>query len=359
MNRKSLSNIDWGLLIPVIVLMFLSLATLFLIDVGLFRSQFVFLIVGVFAFIFFSQTDYKAVKFYSLPIYIISIALLVIVLVVGDQTRGSIRWLDFFGFGIQFSEILKPFLAISLAAYLSSRGSYSLKTLLCSILFMSPVVFLVFLQPDLGNALIYILAAIIAFVVFGFPYKYFFSGLITISILSPIFWRFLHDYQKQRILTFLNPNDPLGLSYNAIQAVISVGSGMFFGRGLGSGTQSVLRFLPERHTDFIFATLSEELGMIGSLLLIGTFVFLLYKIFTIFRLQESFFNKTFTAIAFSIIFLQFFVNIGMNIGILPIVGITLPFVSYGGSSLLSNFILLGIVSSMSRDIEDNKVLEIR
>jgi len=202
-------------------------------------------------------------------------------------------------------------------------------------------------------------AAMDGSVVFGFPFRFFFLGLVFLSILSPIFWRFLHDYQRQRILTFLNPSDPLGLSYNAIQSVIAVGSGMLLGRGLGLGTQSGLRFLPERHTDFIFATLSEELGLIGAVLLIITFTFLLYKIFAIFRGQDELFSKTFSAIAFSLIFLQFFVNIGMNIGILPIVGITLPFVSYGGSSLLSNFILLGALSGMNRGNSSHKVLEIK
>jgi len=359
MNRRSFLNIDWGLLTPVIILVILSLTTLFSLDVSLFRSQLTFFVIGVFAFLFFAQTNYKIINLYALPIYIISIILLIIVLIIGTETRGSVRWLDFFGFNVQFSEILKPFLAISLSAYLFSRNNYSLKTLLLAICFLMPVVFLVFLQPDLGNALIYFMVVVIALVVFGFPFRFFLSGLILSLILSPVLWRFLHDYQKQRILTFLNPSDPLGLSYNAIQSVIAVGSGMLLGRGLGLGTQSGLRFLPERHTDFIFATLSEELGMIGAILLIATFTFLLYKIFTIFLSQDDLFSKTFSIIVFSVIFLQFFVNIGMNIGMLPIVGITLPFVSYGGSSLLSNFILLGILSAMNRGDSSRKVLEIK
>jgi len=358
MNRRSFFYIDWGLLIPVIILVILSLTTLFSLDFSLFRSQLFFFIVGIFAFLFFSQTNHKTVKLYALPIYLISIALLIIVLIIGTETRGSIRWLDFFGFRVQFSEILKPFLAISLSSYLSSRNNYSFKTLFLSVCFLIPVVFLVFLQPDLGNALIYVLVTITIFVVFGFPFRFFFFGLVFLSALSPVLWKFLHDYQKQRIFTFLNPNDPLGLSYNAIQSVIAVGSGMLVGRGLGMGTQSGFKFLPERHTDFIFATLSEELGMIGAVLLIVLFVFLLYKIFTIFRVQEDLFCKIFAATTFSLIFIQFFVNIGMNIGMLPIVGITLPFVSYGGSSLLSNLILLGILSSMNRDNSSRKVLEI-
>ena len=222
-----------------------------------------------------------------------------------------------------------------------------------------PIFFLVFLQPDLGNALTYLMVTVLTFVIFGFPLRFFFAGLIFVSVLSPIIWKFLHGYQKARILTYFNPNDSLGLSYNAIQSVIAVGSGMLFGRGLGLGTQSGLRFLPERHTDFIFATVAETLGMIGSILVVLAFVFLLYRIFIIFNNQEDLFGKIFSIIAFSFIFLQFFINIGMNIGILPIVGITLPFVSYGGSSLLSSFIILGILSSLNKAEASKKVLEIR
>ncbi|MDP2585377.1 MAG: FtsW/RodA/SpoVE family cell cycle protein [Candidatus Levybacteria bacterium] len=359
MNRRSFFSIDWGLLAPAIILVILSLITLFSIDTSLFKSQLVFCIVGIFAFLFFSQTNYKTVNLYAIPIYIVSIVLLIVVLIVGVETRGSVRWLEIFGFKVQFSEILKPFLAISLSSYLSSKNNYSLKTLFLATCFLMPVVFLVFLQPDLGNALIYFFVAIMVFIVFGFPFRFFFLGLILSLIMSPIFWRFLHDYQKQRILTFLNPNDPLGLSYNAIQSVIAVGSGMLLGRGLGLGTQSGLRFLPERHTDFIFATLSESLGMIGATLLLIVFAYLLYRIFTIFRAQDELLNKTFSAIVFFVIFFQFFVNIGMNIGILPIVGITLPFVSYGGSSLLSNFIFLGILCAMNKGGSSHKVLEIK
>jgi rod shape determining protein RodA len=359
MNRRLFFNIDWGLLAPVIILITLSLTTLFSIDKALFTSQLVFSLIGVLMFLVFFQTNYRNIKFYAWPIYIISVILLTIVLILGVETRGSVRWLDLFGLRIQFSEILKPFLAISLSFYLSSRESYSLKTLLLAICFLIPIVLLVFLQPDLGNALIYVFTAVIALIVFGFPFRFFLSGLAILVLLSPVFWRFMHDYQRQRILTFLNPNDPLGLSYNAIQAVIAVGSGMLFGRGLGLGTQSGLRFLPERHTDFIFATISEELGIVGAVLIVVTFAFLLYKIFTIFRDQDELFEKMFCAIAFSIIFLQFVINIGMNIGILPIVGITLPFVSYGGNSLLSNFILLGILSSMSNRNTSKRVLEIK
>lgn len=359
MNKRSLYHIDWGLIAPALILVVLSLTILFSIDFALFKSQLLFFIIGIFAFLFFSQINYKIIRIYSTPIYIISIILLLIVLIVGVETRGSVRWLDFLGFRVQFSEILKPFLAISLSSYLSSANNYSFKTLFLTICFLMPIFFLVFLQPDLGNALTYFMITVLTLIVFGFPLRFFLIGAIFVSILSPIIWKFLHDYQRQRILTFLNPTDPLGLSYNAIQSVIAVGSGMLIGRGLGLGTQSGLRFLPERHTDFIFSTVSETLGMIGAILVVAAFGFLLYRIFIIFSNQEDGFGKIFSIIAFSLIFLQFFINLGMNIGIIPIVGITLPFVSYGGSSLLSSFILLGILSAINSEHGLKKVLEIK
>jgi len=359
MNRRMLFDIDWGLIAPVIILVILSLTTLFSINISLFKSQLVFLIIGILAFLFFSQTNYRTVSMYSAPIYIISVVLLFVVLLVGIESRGSVRWLEFFGFRMQFSEILKPFLAISLSSFLVSKNNYSFKTLSLGMCFLLPIALLVFLQPDLGNALIYLTVAVSTFVVFGFPIRFFLALLAFLTLLAPIIWKFLHNYQKQRITTFLNPSDPLGLSYNAIQSVIAVGSGMIFGKGLGLGTQSGLRFLPERHTDFIFATMGEELGVIGSVLMVIVFALLLYKIFTIFLNQENLFCKMFSIAAFFIIFLQFFVNVGMNIGILPIVGITLPFVSYGGSSLLSNFIFLGMLSAMNKKEGVGRVLEIK
>lgn len=359
MTKRSLLDVDWTLVLPVFVLVLLSLTTLFSISFSLFRSQFIFLIISLFAFLFFSQVNYRIIKLYSAPIYITSLVLLALVLVLGAATRGSVRWIEIWGIKIQFSEILKPFLLVSFASFLSSRENYSFKTLLTTIIFLAPISLLIFIQPDLGNTLIYLSVAVLTLIAFGIPFRFFLALTVPLGLLSPLIWRLLHDYQKQRIATFLNPQDPLGSSYNAIQSVIAVGSGMFFGKGLGQGTQSALRFLPERHTDFIFATLSEELGFVGSLIVILCFAFLLFRIFKIFSNSQETFPKVFAISAFSIILLQAFVNVGMNIGILPIVGITLPFVSYGGSSLLSSFILLGLVSSISRKSDEDNVLEIK
>ncbi len=353
-------NIDLGLVIPVLFLLILSLTALSSINISFLKNQLFFAGIGILAFIFFSQVNYKIIQLYATPIYIVSVVLLILVLILGIESRGAIRWVEIAGFRIQFSEILKPFLAISLSTFLMNKNNHSFLSLLQILAFLSVVSALIFFQPDLGSALIYFIVTILTLIFFGFPLKFFVSGLVFFAVSTPLVWSVLRSYQKERILTFLNPtHDPLGGSYNAIQSIIAVGSGMFAGRGLGQGTQSGLSFLPERHTDFIFATISEQLGFIGSALILFCFAFLLYRIFKIFMNCEDPFCKIFTTVSFFIILAQLFINIGMNTGLLPIVGVTLPFVSYGGSSLLSSFILLGLISSVQKSRKDPEVLEIR
>lgn len=359
MNR-SYFHVDLSLLIPSVILVILGLSGILSLSFELFKLQISFVLASLTVFFFFSQLNYKSVKNFPLHIYIISVVLFIIVLFIGIESRGSVRWLELFGRGIQFSEILKPFLAISLATFLAKRDSYSFKNFYLVLLFLFPIFFLIFIQPDLGNALIYLLTTLFMLFAFGFPLRYFMSLIILSALSFPVFWQFLRSYQKQRILTFLELKvDPLGTSYNAIQSVIAVGSGMLFGKGFGQGTQSILRFLPERHTDFIFATLTEELGLVGSVMIFATFFFLLYRILIISHEAKDRFVKLFSMLAFFLITTQFFVNAGMNVGIVPIVGVSLPFVSYGGSSLLANFIFLGILSSMSREVRTRDTLEIR
>jgi rod shape determining protein RodA len=360
MNREKLWDIDWGLILPVVVLVMLSLAALFSLNLAFFKSQIVFLIISVFAFVFFSQTNYRVIQLYFKQIYLVSLVLLVLVLILGIESRGSVRWIEILGFRIQFSEIIKPFLAISLSSVLVNIKNYNLKQLLKIVGYLFPVALLIFLQPDLGNAIIFVAVTFLALIFFGFPLKYFFVGFLSLAALFPLFWRFLHDYQRQRILTFINPtSDPLGISYNAVQSIIAVGSGMIIGKGFGQGTQSGLRFLPERNTDFIFATISEQLGFIGTIVIIVAFIFLFYRIYKIFSQSNDKFCKTFAAVCFFIILIQFFLNIGMNIGIIPIVGVTLPFMSSGGSSLLSNFIILGLLAAVNKSSKREDILEIR
>lgn len=356
---RFLGSIDWSLLTPSLLLSIIGLATLSSIDFAYFYAQLGFIIVGIFFYIFFSYSNYRVLEHFGTKIYIVSLIALIILLVIGIESRGAVRWITFFGRGIQFSEIFKPFLAISLAAFLAKRERPFTKVVFTA-LFLIPVAFLLYKQPDLGNALIYMAVTILVLVVDGIPFLWLLGGIVVFLGILPVAFPLLHNYQRQRIMTFLNPShDPLGTSYNAIQSVIAVGSGMIFGKGLGAGTQSILRFLPERHTDFIFATVSEAFGFLGTAITILLFIFLLYRVIFIFEHAPDKFSKLFSASIFFLLLIQLFVNAGMNIGLVPIVGVTLPFVSFGGSSLVSNFIALGFLSSISMDIRKSDVLEIR
>lgn len=357
---KSYFRIDWLLLAPVLVLVIISLVTLFSVNPAFFRSQLLSLCIAIIAFLVFSRINIDFLKQFTLPIYLISLGLLAVLFIIGIESRGAVRWIDIFGVRLQFSEVLKPFLAIAFASFLADSGFSKQKTFLLSLLFMSPVALLITLQPDLGSGLIYAFVAIFTLLVVGYSLWWFALLALPVLIASPFVWMLLHDYQKQRVMTFLNPTaDPLGTSYNSIQAIIAVGSGTFFGKGWLQGTQSTLRFLPEKHTDFIFATISEGLGFVGATFLVLTFAFLCYRVYIVYQNSHDTFTKIFAVSVFGFFLIQGFVNIGMNVGYLPIVGVTLPFVSFGGSSLLSNFIFLGILSGMSVDQKKKHVLEIR
>lgn len=353
-------KIDFWLLAPVVILTLIGLTTLASISPLYLRNQIISLGISVVFFLFISQINVSSLRAIKKPLYIVSLVLLFIVLVIGIESRGAVRWIELFGIRIQFSETLKPVLSIVFAAFIADKKNPTFRTFLSAMVFLLPVSLMIYLQPDLGSALIYTGVFFLALVIIGFPLRWFGFGLLPAILLSPLFWTMLHEYQRQRILTFFQLNkDPLGTSYNSIQSLIAVGSGMFSGKGLGEGTQSMLRFLPERHTDFIFATISEGMGFIGGLIIILAFLFLLYRIYTIFLNSTSLFEKSFLICCFLFLLIQFFLNAGMNIGLLPVVGVTMPFVSFGGSSLMSNFIFLAITSSISISHKKRDVLEIR
>lgn len=360
MRRKTLLGIDWWLLAPVAVLLIISLVTLLSLNKSLFFSQFFTMAVGIVAFFFFSRIRVETLQRLTVPIYFVSIVLLFIVLVIGFESHGAVRWISIGGFPIQFSEVLKPFLSLALASYLSKNPTRSLRSLITIFILLAPIFGLIAFQPDLGNALIYAGVVLLVLITYGYSLKWFGLMAVPFILVSPIVWNMLHDYQQKRLLTFINPtSDPLGASYNVIQAMIAVGSGMFLGKGLSQGTQSGLRFLPERHTDFIFATLSEGLGFVGAIIVLIAFVILCIRIYIIFNQLDNNFAKIYASIVFAFFLIQFFVNIGMNVALLPVVGVTLPFVSFGGNSLLSNFIFLGILSAMLTTYARHSVLEIK
>jgi rod shape determining protein RodA len=219
---------------------------------------------------------------------------------------------------------------------------------------------LVFLQPDLGSSLVLVFSWLGIVFASGVSWVYLGFLLVPLAGSLPLVWHFLKDYQRQRLLSFLSPSgDPLGAGYHLVQSMVAVGAGRFLGRGFGQGTQSHLRFLPEGQTDFIFASFAEEMGFLGSLILVFCFLLLLWRVLVVALEARNRFGYLVCLGAFSLLFFQTVVNMGMNLGLLPITGVTLPLVSYGGSSLLATFIFLGLVESVARFGRKREVVEIK
>lgn len=352
-----IKKFDWILFFAVILLACLGLAEIYSISLGQeslsllnFKKQIIFILVGVFLLFFFAFLDYHFLTNSSNYIYIFGVLLLVSVLIFGSEIRGTKGWFYIAGLGIQPAEFMKIILITFLAKFFSLKTirSQSLRQLVLSGAFSFVLISLILLQPDFGSALILIAIWLMMLFFAGFNKKYFIiiSLILAISFGGAWFFAF-KDYQKQRILTFLNPNlDSLSEGYNVAQATIAVGAGRIMGRGLGFGSQSQLRFLPEAQNDFIFAVIAEELGFLGVSLIFFFFAILYYRCLSSIRKINNDFGIFFILGAMGLIFLEMFINIGMNTGLLPVVGISLPFISYGGSSIISKFILIGIVESI-------------
>ena len=281
--------------------------------------------------------------------YIIGILLLLLVIFFGISASGSKRWINFFIMNLQPSELMKIAIIVCFARYyhrIQSSDIQSYKYLLQPIILLLIPCYLVITQPDLGTAILIAGSGLAIIWLAGLNLKYFiYSGLILLVSL-PFVISILKPYQKSRILTFFNPDrDPLGAGYQIIQSKIAIGSGGLLGKGFLQGTQSYLEFLPEKHTDFIFTLFSEEFGFVGSMVLILLYALLIYRIIRIGFSSRSFFAKLYCYGFASALFLYIFVNIAMVVGLLPIVGAPLPIMSYGGSSMLSIMLGLGIVMS--------------
>jgi len=357
MIPKFVRKIDATLFIVTIILVLLGLLLIFSTSYNIigtdllnFKKQFIFAIVGVMVMVGMVLFDYRALKNYTSMLYIFACLVLAAVLLFGKNTRGTISWFSFGSLNFQPVEMVKVIIAIILAKYLSRTGSYYgvLKKIIVSGIYVSVPVFLIVLQPDLGSALV---------VIFIWFSMLFLSGierrqlLIIFFISLAIFcvsWLFVFkEYQKERILTFINPqSDSLGAGYNVIQSIVAIGSGKIWGKGLGYGSQSQLNFLPEKHTDFIFAVIAEEMGFVGVLLVLGLFSIVFHRLIIIsIEAQDNFGKFLVLGISFTL-FYHVMINVGMNMGIIPIMGIPLPFISYGGSSLISFLVMIGIAQSV-------------
>lgn len=340
-----LKLINWQVMLTSILLVCVGILVIFSSSKELAIQQLIFSALGLFFFFVVSQIDIHALTNFAKLIYLLIIFLLIAVLIIGFETRGTLRWIPLGIFNIQPSEFAKPALIIFLAKFWSENLP-TWKNIFKSLLWSAPLFILIFRQPDLGSALT--ISAI--WIGLLFAARISFKKIIIIILITaftiPLSWTILHDYQRQRIVSFISPqSDPLGRGYNLIQSTIAVGSGQFLGRGLGRGTQSRLQFLPEFRTDFIFASIAEEMGLLGSSLILSLYLFLIIYGLSLANKISDPANFLVVIGVISMLLFQTSVNIGMNMGLLPITGITLPLISYGGSSLISTFISLGLISS--------------
>ncbi len=347
---------DVPLLVCTLLLVAAGLATLYATTLSdsssaVFYRQLIFLGLGLAAFLFLSFFDYHALAKINRVIYVVLVCLLLYLTVFGSLIHGGKRWLDFGFTSFQPAEFVKLtiILGLSRLLYLKRGQINSFGTILWSLAYAMVPAVLVALEPDLGSAIIISGIWIGIILISPIKKKYLAVLFAAFLIVTGITWKFvLKDFQKSRVEVFLNPGlDPHGRGYNVRQATIAVGSGEFTGTGLGKGVESQSKFLPERQTDFIFAASSEEIGFLGSASLLALYFFLLYRLLKIMKNAKDDLGMYLAGGVFFFFFLHVFINVAMNIGLLPVTGIPLPFVSAGGSSLIVCLMLLGVLQNVS------------
>lgn len=357
---KNAHHFDWIGLLLLLCLFSLGLFLLLTVGANLFWQQLVFILLALVLLFIFSHLD-PVVLWWAAPFGYVLGCIFLALSYLGPTVRGATRWIMILGVQLQPSELAKPFFLLAYAYFMHKYSPRNLKNFpFLFVLFLIPFL-LVYRQPDLGSSIIYAVSWLAMMLAGGLPVGAVAAAIAAGTISLPFLWSLLLPYQKDRIITFLDPaHDPSGAGYNALQAMIAVGSGQWIGRGLGRGTQSHLRFLPEHHTDFIFATLIEELGFLGGVLLLTLYGLVLVRIITPLMKHHTdnpgFF--AFTLGLFSMLLSQIFINAAMNMGLLPITGITLPFISYGGSSILSWAMAFGLLWALGRHKSDSGTIAI-
>lgn len=369
-DRRTLSHFDWGLLSAIYFVCVAGLIVLYSagyepdrtylqtswfgdgIHSLAFLKQALFWAVGTLVLICGVCIPVNTLHRYAFVWFGLCIVLLVSVLFIGTVFNGSRRWIDFGPIHLQPAELAKLGVILALAKYMSRypppAGGYRLKDLMIPLLMIVVPMALIIRQPDLGTSLAVGAAGAMMVLFMGVRFPTILIGLAIVVVTAFPAWNLLHDYQKRRILTLVDPeSDPLGSGYHLIQSKIAVGSGAFLGKGFLRGTQSQLEFLPEHTTDFVFSVLAEEWGFIGCLLVLVIYGYLLFRILRVVQRSKDLFGALVVIGIGSLLFFHVIVNIGMVIGILPVVGIPLPLFSYGGSALFSFLFSLGLVLGIS------------
>ncbi len=353
-DRRLLINFDFFLLGTVIVIAAFGVLNLYSICSSSWENSSVYcirqiywIVLGLLVLLFALPINYMNLIRYSYYLHALSLIFMVVVICIGKSKFGSQRWLTLGSISLQPSELAKFTFILALCRFFTENNRvsiYKIRDLLFPFLILVPTFLLIYIQPDLGTAglIVLIFISLLLFIRIERTSLYIIGACSVVGF--PLFWFLLRDYQKQRILTFLNPErDPLHAGYQIIQSKIAIGSGCFLGKGFTLGTQSQLRFLPEQHTDFAFSVWGEEWGFLGCACLLFLFFMLLYRGLVIaFNSKNSF--GSFLALSIVIIFFwQIIINLGMTIGLFPVVGVPLPLFSYGGSSMLSTMAGIGLL----------------
>jgi rod shape determining protein RodA len=356
-TRKISGGIDWFLIIFIIPVLGAGLITMksFTSETSFFSHQLMWIVISFIALFLFANLDLRFLKRTDIlvSLFLIFSTLLFLLFFFGSSIRGSQSWFSFGGFSFQPSDMMKLIVILMLAKYFSRRHIEirNFKHIFISGIYALIPFLLVFLQPDFGSAIIIFIIWLGMILVAGISKRHLLIVFSVMLLAFVMLWNFsFKPYQKARIMNFVQPLTNIhGSGYNVYQSTIAVGSGQIFGKGVGFGTQSRLNFLPEYQTDFIFAAFSEEWGLIGVIILFILLGLIIWRILHMALLGSTNFEILF-GVGLSIYFMaHFIINIGMNIGIMPVTGITLPFISYGGSHLLTEFIGLGILMGMSRN----------
>ncbi len=357
-DRRLLVNIDWTLLITAVLISVIGVFNIYSSTypyagnyTPLFVKQIYWLLIGIGLAVLILSFDYRTLILAAYPFYGFCILSLIAVLFFGSAPSGAQRWLNFGFFNYQPSELTKIGLILALTRFFTHNDTsqgYGLRDLLIPFLLLGIPVFFIFKQPDLGTVVLLAFIFLSFLIFIGLrPRTWVILG-IAVAGVAPLLWHFLKDYQKMRLMTFLNPDlDPLKTGYHIIQSKIAVGSGTFLGKGYLNGTQSQLHFLPEQQTDFVFSVWAEEWGFVGSFILICLFLLLLSRGLKIARTSKDKAGALLAASISAMLFWQTFINIGMVVGIVPVVGVTLPLFSYGGTSILTTLMSIGILMNIS------------
>lgn len=358
-----IKRFDWPLFVLMIFLAIIGFIVQYSLTLNtealgafILKKQAIAFFIGLILFFLISFSDFRSWRSYGYVLYILGIVFLLGVLFFGQTLRGTKGWFVFGPFSFQAVEFFKLILVVVLARYWSKvvekradRKKIKIRDVVLSGFLVLIPIGLVVLQPDLGSALLLFILWFILFLVIDSQLRHILGLCFLLLLVIASSWLFyLKPYQKERVLTFLNPErDPLGQGYQITQSIVAVGSGQIFGRGLGLGPQSQLRFLPDASTDFVFSVIAEEFGLLGVFLLIGLYLALFYRLIKILKYSYDDFSAFLAAGIVILLFSQIFINIGMNIGLVPVAGIPLPLISYGGSFLVMTLAAMGIVQSVA------------